>query len=70
MLEAVSRALPAMLEALQITTKVSRVGFDWANADDAIGKLEEEIDELKRVAGGPPGSHEIEAEVGDPHRAA
>jgi len=65
MLESVSRGLPAMLEALQITTKVSRVGFDWGNADEALGKLDEEMDELKRVSGGPSGSHEIEAEIGD-----
>jgi len=65
MLEGVSPALPAMLEALQLTTKVSRVGFDWGNADEAMGKLDEEMDELKRVSGGPSGSHEIEAEIGD-----
>ena len=65
MLDAVSSGLPAMLEALQLTTKVSRVGFDWGNADEALGKLDEEMDELKRVSGGPSGSHEIEAEVGD-----
>src|SRR6185436_16536659 len=60
-----SRALPAMLEAQQLTTKVARVGFDWPHVDDAIGKLDEELDELKRVSSGPAGSHEIEAEVGD-----
>jgi tetrapyrrole methylase family protein/MazG family protein len=65
MLEGVSPALPAMLEALQLTTKASRVGFDWGNADEAMGKLDEEMDELKRVSGGPSGSHEIEAEIGD-----
>ena len=65
LLDGVSPALPATLEALQITTKVSRVGFDWGSADEALAKLEEEMDELKRVAGGPTGSHEIEAEVGD-----
>ena len=65
MLDGVSRGLPAVLEAQQLTTKVARVGFDWPNAYDAMGKLEEEMDELKRVSGGPSGSHEIEAEVGD-----
>lgn len=65
MLESVSRALPAMLEAFQLTTKTARVGFDWPNADDAIGKLEEEIEELKSASRGPAGSHEIEMEVGD-----
>jgi tetrapyrrole methylase family protein/MazG family protein len=62
LLDGVSKALPAMLEALQISTKVSRVGFDWPSADDAIAKLEEEIEELK---GAPTGSHEVEVEVGD-----
>ena len=65
MLESVSAGLPAMLEAQQLTTKVSRVGFDWPHVDDAFGKLDEELDELKDVASGPPGSHAIEAEVGD-----
>jgi tetrapyrrole methylase family protein / MazG family protein len=65
MLDSVSRALPATLEAHQLTTKVSRVGFDWPHADDAIAKLEEEIDELKHASRGPAGSHEIEVEIGD-----
>jgi tetrapyrrole methylase family protein / MazG family protein len=65
MLDSVSRALPATLEAHQLTSKVARVGFDWPNADDAIAKLEEEIDELKHASRGPAGSHEIEVEIGD-----
>jgi tetrapyrrole methylase family protein / MazG family protein len=65
MLESVSPALPAMLEAQQLTTKVARVGFDWPHVDDAFGKLDEELDELKRVSNGTPGTHEIEAEIGD-----
>jgi tetrapyrrole methylase family protein/MazG family protein len=64
MLESVSRGLPAMMEAFQLTTKVSRVGFDWAHADEALAKLDEEIEELKS-ASHAPGSHEIEMEVGD-----
>jgi tetrapyrrole methylase family protein/MazG family protein len=65
LLDGVSRALPAMLEAYQLSTKVARVGFDWPSADDAVGKLEEELDELKSASRGPAGSHEIEVEVGD-----
>src|SRR5262245_45272529 len=65
MLDSVSHGLPAMLEAQQLTTKVARVGFDWPHVDDALGKLDEELDELKAVSSGPTGSHEIEAEIGD-----
>src|SRR5262245_32185814 len=32
MLDSVSRSLPAMIEAYQMTTKASRVGFDWPDA--------------------------------------
>src|SRR6185503_4802477 len=65
LLDGVSRALPATLEAYQLTTKAARVGFDWSHADLAISKLEEEIEELKSASRGPEGSHEIEQEVGD-----
>src|SRR5687767_11476421 len=36
MLDSVSRALPAVMEAYQLTTKVSRVGFDWPDAEEAL----------------------------------
>src|SRR5262245_46786144 len=32
MLDGVSKSLPAILEAFQMTTKASRVGFDWLDA--------------------------------------
>src|SRR5687767_9900268 len=44
LLDGVSRALPATLEAFQLTTKASRVGFDWPTADDAVAKLDEELE--------------------------
>jgi len=65
MLDGVSASLPAMLEAFQLSTKVSRVGFDWPSADEAVHKLEEEVEEMKQAAAGPLGSHEVEIEVGD-----
>ena len=47
MLDSVSKAHPAVMEALQITTKASRVGFDWKDAAAVLGKLDEEVAELR-----------------------
>ena len=49
MLEGVPKHLPALLKAYRIQQKVSRVGFDWDNIDDVIGKIEEEVNELKEI---------------------
>jgi nucleoside triphosphate diphosphatase len=65
MLESVSTALPAVLEAYQMATKVSRVGFDWPDAPAVLAKLDEEISELREVVASDPGSRRVEEEVGD-----
>ena len=49
MLDSVSKAHPAVMEALQITTKAARVGFDWKAADAALIKLDEEVLELREA---------------------
>jgi tetrapyrrole methylase family protein / MazG family protein len=46
-LEDVSLNFPALLEALKLTRKAAKVGFDWENAEQIFDKLEEEIEELK-----------------------
>jgi MazG family protein len=38
---------PALLEALKLTTKAAKVGFDWRDKDEIFEKLSEEVDELK-----------------------
>ena len=77
-LEGVPRTLPALLRAYQMQARAARVGFDWPHNDEGLdqvmGKIEEEISEL-RVALGKANdvSHtehqsarkEIEAEFGD-----
>jgi MazG family protein len=52
MLDSVSKAHPAVMEALQITTKAARVGFDWKNASEVLGKLDEEVAELREALAG------------------
>ena len=65
-LDGVSGKLPSLLEAHQLTTKASRVGFDWKNEQDIFDKLEEEIGELQaEIQIDPPDRHAIESEVGD-----
>ncbi|HSB10079.1 MAG TPA: nucleoside triphosphate pyrophosphohydrolase [Blastocatellia bacterium] len=66
MLDSVSSNLPAVMEAFQMTTKVSRVDFDWPDVDSVLEKLDEEVDELKQaVASEQPTHQEIAGEVGD-----
>jgi len=52
MLDSVSARVPAAMEAYQMATKVSRVGFDWPGAEEALGKLEEEAGELREALAG------------------
>ena len=66
MLDSVSASVPAVMEAYQMTTKVSRVGFEWPDAAGALGKLEEEVRELKEaLASGRASDARVGEEVGD-----
>jgi MazG family protein len=46
-LDGVSSAQPALMEAYKISSRAANVGFDWPNIDELFAKLHEEIDELK-----------------------
>lgn len=66
MLDSVSTKLPAVMEAFQMTTKVSRVDFDWPDVAGVLEKLDEEVAELKEAIASPVSDHrEIAGEVGD-----
>jgi tetrapyrrole methylase family protein/MazG family protein len=65
MLDSVHRGLPAVMEAFQMTTKVSRVGFDWKDADGALVKLDEELLELRGAIQAKTDQAAIAEEVGD-----
>ena len=46
-LAGIPAALPALSRALKLTKRAARVGFDWADADQVLEKLQEEIAELR-----------------------
>ncbi len=61
LLDAVPRALPALVEAEQISTRAANRGFDWRNAEEVLAKLDEERAELKASQT----QEEREGELGD-----
>ncbi|HUR99301.1 MAG TPA: nucleoside triphosphate pyrophosphohydrolase [Pyrinomonadaceae bacterium] len=63
-LEEVPVHFPALLEALKVTTKAAKVGFDWQDTNEIFAKLDEEVAELKAAIEEADRAH-IEEEVGD-----
>jgi tetrapyrrole methylase family protein / MazG family protein len=60
----VPRTFPSLLRAAKLTRKAARAGFDWESTEQVLGKVDEEIRELKEaVARG--GSKRVEHELGD-----
>jgi len=55
---------PGLLEALKVTKKAAKVGFDWENKEQIFAKIDEEISEL-RSAIGSGDTENIAEEVGD-----
>jgi MazG family protein len=67
LLGGIPATLPSLLRAYQIGLRAASVGFDWARAADVIGKIQEEVDELREVAGSdtPATRDRAEEEMGD-----
>lgn len=63
-LEGIPKSLPALHRAHLIQKKVARVGFDWENVDGAVGKLEEEVAEVREAVASGDQEH-IREELGD-----
>jgi len=63
-LRGLPKALPSLLRAYEIGTRVAAVGFDWAKADQVVDKIEEEVAEL-RAAVASEGRARTEEEMGD-----
>jgi MazG family protein len=64
LLDSVPRAMPALVEAQQISSRAAGVGFDWENAEQVIAKLDEELAELAE-ARRSESQVELEDEIGD-----
>jgi MazG family protein len=57
-------ALPGLMRAQKVQSKVARVNFDWTEVRDVITKVEEEIQELKQAVL-EQDRNSIEDETGD-----
>jgi tetrapyrrole methylase family protein/MazG family protein len=58
------RSQPASNQAYEIQEKAAKVGFDWDDVEDVIGKIEEETDEIKEEISNKD-IEAIEDELGD-----
>ncbi len=65
LLGGIPATLPALLRAYQIGLRAAAVGFDWTRAADVVDKIEEEVRELREVAGGAVDQARAEEEMGD-----
>lgn len=48
-LDGVAHALPALKRAQKLQKRAARVGFDWPDIEPVLGKLDEEIAELRQA---------------------
>jgi MazG family protein len=65
LLRGVPKAMPALLRAHEIGTRVAAVGFDWPTRDEVVDKIEEEVGELRSAVDGDEGRERAEEEMGD-----
>ncbi len=67
LLDGVSPAMPALLEAHKLSSKASKVGFDWPDVGGLFDKLQEEIRELQNELSqsAEKKNARVEEEVGD-----
>lgn len=63
-LHGVGKGLPALLRAVKLQKKAAKTGFDWPEEAGVVGKLHEEVEELREALRGG-NREEIAAELGD-----
>jgi tetrapyrrole methylase family protein/MazG family protein len=65
-LDGVPKGLPALMQAMEISRRAVKVGFEWDRFVDVLAKLDEEIAELKaELAHEDPDRDAVFAEIGD-----
>lgn len=65
-LGSVPKGLPSLLRAYKIGKRVAGVGFDWPTTKDVVGKIEEEVAELRQtLEQEPANAARAEEEMGD-----
>ncbi|WP_424362396.1 nucleoside triphosphate pyrophosphohydrolase [Methylocystis parvus] len=66
LLDGVPLALPALTRAVKLQQKASKVGFDWNDALQVMGKIREETEEVAaELAEGRIDQKALEEEIGD-----
>ena len=63
-LDEVSKKLPALLEAQQVSRRAAKIGFDWSDTEGVLAKCVEEVDEIREALAAKR-DPELEGEVGD-----
>jgi MazG family protein len=62
----VPKTLPGLLRAYEYGSRAASVGFDWERASDIVGKIEEEIHEVRGALENPTNDPAaLEEELGD-----
>ncbi len=64
-LAGVALALPALLRAEKLQKRAARVGFDWPDLSGVIGKIDEELAELKEAIVEGESEQRLSEELGD-----
>jgi nucleoside triphosphate diphosphatase len=61
----IPNALPATMAALKLQRKAATVGFDWPEASQVLGKIDEELEEIRSAIAQKEDASRIQDEVGD-----
>ncbi len=66
LLDGIPTGLPALMQAMEVSKRVVKVGFEWGSFPDVLAKLDEEMAELKSELTGETWDQDrIFAELGD-----